>query len=278
MKYSFFIIVAVCIFIGSSAAAQYDTCAELKGFEPNGHLTDKEAQRAKYDTLRLYIEKCAATDPGSYFAFTSIDGALYLCSEDPKDYFEYRDWLISVLYLNTTVPFYFCRCVMSMALACRYSNYDPTNTTIAVLRYLRSNPKCNDEALQEQITQDSIDLIHTGKDTTIPSLGELGLGFLLNSSGVAPNLSSPKYLVGFTAKPNPFTTELQLRFHLNRMSYCSLQIVDILGNQVFAVSGRTYMEGDHEMIVDGKSLPSGMFYVRISTGFGEVKTIKLIKE
>ena len=32
------------------------------------------------------------------------------------------------------------------------------------------------------------------------------------------------------------------------------------------------------MHIDGKNLPSGTLYARISTGFGEVKTVKLVHD
>ena len=34
----------------------------------------------------------------------------------------------------------------------------------------------------------------------------------------------------------------------------------------------------HRVYLDGNSLPSGTLYGRISTGFGEVKTVKLVHE
>jgi hypothetical protein len=276
-KYFISIAITVWVFIGGKAVAQYDTCAQLKEWiavKP----WDKESAREQYDTLRLYIEKCAATDNQSFIAFTKLDGAVKLYSNDTTRYDRYREWLISVLYLNTTDG-YFCGCIMSMAGTFQYGKYDPANAAIAVYRYLRSNSRCNSQGLQDEITRDSLDLIHRGVDTTIPPLDSLGLGFLLNSSGVSPSVPlSQTYLSSFTANPNPFTGELQLHFHLNRMSHCSLQLFDILGNVVFASAGRTYEEGDRDMVLDGKSLPTGTYYARISTGFGEVKTIKLIKE
>jgi len=99
----------VVVFYAASAFGQnYDTCAHLKLWEnQNPQPGDIQIAKEQYDTLRLFIEKCAASDSESWYAFSHISSAVQLMSEDTTRYDIYRNWLISVLYLNTTQPYYF---------------------------------------------------------------------------------------------------------------------------------------------------------------------------
>ena len=95
-------------------SANLDSCALLKLWEekrPQNHIEAK----VQYDTLRLYVEKCAAIDSTSDEAFSHLDGAVSsFPPDDTLRYDRYRNWLISVLYLNTTRPYYFCNCMSSI--------------------------------------------------------------------------------------------------------------------------------------------------------------------
>jgi hypothetical protein len=269
----------------------YDTCAHLKEWETaNPQPGDWLVAKEQYDTLRLYIERCA-NDNQAYFAFLHIGGAVQLYSSDTNRFDLYRDWLISVLYLNTTDPVYFCACMYSIAGTYQFGKYNLPNARLAILIYLRNNPNCAGPGLDYDI-QGIIDDRHhewlirhqagdnSAEDTTLPSLDQIGLGFLLKNSAPSPTAPlSSIYLASFTSSPNPFTAETKLRFALNRMSYVSIEVYDLLGNKVYGnASGRTYEAGSYEIALDGKTLPHGTLYARISTGFGEVKTVKLVHE
>ena len=89
---------------------------------------------------------------------------------------------------------------------------------------------------------------------------------------------SNSFLNSFTSSPNPFTSETKLNFTLNRMTYVTIEVYDLLGNKVFGNAGRSYEAGSYEINLDGSTIPTGTFYARISTGFGEVKTVKLVHE
>jgi hypothetical protein len=271
----------ILLFAGSVFAQSYDTCAHLKIWES---IKPSDAATAKliYDSLRIYIKKCAASDDQSYAAFTPLDGAVPLYApKDTSRYAGYREWLISVLYLNTSTPIYFCRCLRSIAGTYQYGKYYSTNAGIAIFRYLRNNPQCNGQAINDIIKQDSLYLLQNGLDTTIPSLDSLGLGFLLTHESAAPSNSwlSDQYIASLTSSPNPFQSATNLRFELSRMSYVMIEVYDLLGNKVYGNGARkTYEAGSYEVALDGKSLPHGTLYARIATGFGEVKTVKLVHE
>ena len=92
------------------------------------------------------------------------------------------------------------------------------------------------------------------------------------------NEKSNAFLNTFTSNPNPFITSTKLNFTLNRTTYVTIEVYDLLGNKVFDNAGRSYDAGSYEISLDGNSLPSGTLYARIATGFGEVKTVKLVHE
>ena len=294
MKKKSCIVLAICavFFCAAPAFAQsYDTCAHLKEWETaNPQPGDAVVAKEQYDTLRLYIERCA-NDNQSYVAFGDMDGAVQLYSSDTTRFDLYCDWLISVLYLNTTDPAYFCACIYSISGTYSYGKYNLPNATLAVLNYLRHNSNCDGPGL-EKLYQDDINDRHrewqtlllagdtTIEDTVLPSLDQIGLGFLLKNN--APKTNGPlssQYLASFTSSPNPFIRKTSLQFTLNRMSYVTLSVYDELGRLVWGVGRGSSLEaGMHEVQLDGRSLPSGTLYARISTGFGEVKTVKLVHE
>jgi hypothetical protein len=260
----------------------YDTCAHLKEWEYMS-LSPEDSGLAKqaYDTLRLYVEKCAASDQTSYQAFGHLDGAVELNSPNDTSRFRaYRDWLISVIYLNTTEPAYFCNCLSSIAGTYQYSQFT-IRAGLAILNYIRHISACYGKGLDKEFTKDSLMAIQDGYDpTNLPPLDSLGLGFLLKG-GVKSSPSSAipsQYLASFSSNPNPFTSATKLNFALNRMTYVTIEVYDLLGNKIFGNSGRSYEAGSYEINLDATNFPSGTLYARISTGFGEVKTVKLVHE
>ncbi len=257
----------------------YDTCSHLKEAEFITPQNPQEAQRM-YDTLRLYVEQCAAIDNSSYLAFSALREAVsHLSASDTSRYRRFREWLISVIYLNTTESGYFCACLGTIVGT--YGSNDPfPNSSLAVLRYALSLPNCYSSTAQKQYDNSIENLIQSGKDTTIPPLDSIGLGFLLTHNSVSPSTVLPTmYLASFTSSPNPYKTETTLSFELNRMAYITVEVFDPLGRKVWGDDhGYSLDKGIHTVHLDGAKFSSGTYYARISTGFGEVKTVKLVKQ
>ncbi len=258
-----------------------DSCLHQRQWM-SGTRTTQEQYKTQYDSLRRYVESCAVLDNDySYHAFSSMDAAVQ--EYEPNDtsrYTLYRQWLVSVIYLNTTQEFYFCSCLLSIASTYKYGKFDPTNATISILRYIRDHTGCDHQSTENEIKKDSLFLIRNHKDTTIPSLEDLGLGFLLTHNSVSPSTVLPTiYLASFTSSPNPFKTETTLSFELNRMAYVTVEVFDPLGRKVWGDEhGYSLDKGIHTVHLDGAKFSSGTYYARISTGFGEVKTVKLVKQ
>jgi hypothetical protein len=275
----FFCFLFFILFASGSVQAQWeDTCKHLKqwvGFHPGDEATAK----LQYDTLRLYIERCAS-DQFSYSIFGYLNGSVQFMSDDENRFLPYRDWLISVLYLNTVQPLYFCACMGAIATTFQFGKNAYVGR-LAVLNYVRTyHRECWDSGGDKEYANDSAYDFAAGYDVNhLPPLDSLGLGFLLKASAPSPIAFESNYLTSFTSSPNPFKNETHLRFHLNRMAYATIGIYDELGHQVWGDgNGHSLEAGDHDGIITGSSLPEGPLYARISTGFGEVRTIKLVHE
>ncbi|HET9135969.1 MAG TPA: hypothetical protein VFO76_04975, partial [Candidatus Kapabacteria bacterium] len=216
----------------------------------------------------------------SYGYFSDISTAAYYMSDDIYRLDSCRAWLISVLYLNTTQEEYFCACMGAIYSTYRIGKYQVVGG-LAVMDWLRKNhPECWSSGMDEEYAVDSNAAAQGGYDVIhLPPLDSLGLGFLRKASTPSSTTVESNYLTLVTSLPNPFKSETHLRFHLNRMAYTTIGIYDVLGHQVWGDgNGHSLEAGDHEVVVDGSLLPEGSLYARISTGFGEVKTIQLVHE
>jgi hypothetical protein len=266
-------------FFSNSAQAQWaDTCQHLREWGAY-HPTDKLNATRQYDTLRLYIERCAS-DQISYGYFSDISTAAYYMSDDIYRLDSCRAWLISVLYLNTNQEEYFCACMGAIYSTYRIGKYQVVGG-LAVMDWLRKNhPECWDSQGDKEYSVDSNAAAQGGYDVIhLPPLDSLGLGFLLKASAPSPTTVELSYLTSLTSSPNPFKNETHLRFHLNRMAYTTIGIYDELGHQVWGDgNGHPLEAGDHDVSISAGSLPEGLLYARVSTGFGEVRTIKLVHE
>jgi hypothetical protein len=267
-------LLAFCAFFFCAATCygQYDTCAHLKEWEALNPDNEIEAQM-QYDTLRLYIEKCAEAECNAALAFGSLDGANQFRSADTNRYYQYRSWLIKVLYLNTSCVDYFCTVMGAIT-----TTYQKMVQILAVYNYLRTYHKeCWSSAADKDYSKDSVSAFHQGQDPThLPSLESLGLGFLMKT--VTPSGEGTQFISSFSSSPNPFIKNTTLHFALNGQSYISIEIYDLLGNKVYGNARKSYEPGSYEISLHGKDLPHGTLYARISTGFGEVKTVKLIHQ
>jgi hypothetical protein len=283
-KASFLFLICSSVFLSAAStnAQGYDTCAHLKAWNAVKPADgDYQIAKEQYDTLRIYVQQCAATDNHVSGAFTHLSGAVQLYSVDTTRFDIYRAWLISVFYIKTIDPYYTCNCLGAIAGTYQYGKYTPLGY-LAVMNYLRqTHPECWSSAGDQQYSQDSLYDAQNGYDPShLPPLDSLGLGFLLKGA-VSPTTGSTlpsQYLASFTSSPNPFKKETTLDFTLNRMTYTSIAVYDELGRLVWGYPGSSLEAGEHSIHLDATNFPSGTFYARISTGFGEVKTVKLVHD
>lgn len=248
---------------------------------------DKQGNRQLYDSLKMYVENCAAIDAESFRAFWQMhDAAIEMSPKNLSSLDTFRDWCISVLYLNTTNPNYFCNCLGAISgtygIGTEYFSKFPYAYGAVHNYFNKYHPECLGSDDSATYARDSSSARSDGIDPTIlPPLDSIGLGILLTHQGVSSpsTQSSNHFLTSFTSSPNPFFKEATLKFALNRMSYVTLAVYDGLGRLVWGDGKGSSLEaGVHRIQLNGGSFPTGTLYARISTAFGEVKTVKLIHQ
>jgi len=249
-----------------------------------------------YDTARHYIETCAYYFQ-SWWAFQiTSEGVQGLFVHDTSIIRRYRDWLESVLYLNTTDPEYFCQCVYAIAGTLNYPSdttavllNQRTNRGLSVFQWLLLHTDCDTEILRREYQRGrDAQYVHwletdttIALDTTLPSMSDLGLDSLLNLhfSGVAHPAIYSGILNSLTISKNPFTSTTTLHFALDKMAYLKAEVYDELGRMIVGDgSGHSFDPGKHQISFDLTGFASGADYLRVSMGDGEVRTIKLVKK
>ena len=262
-----------------------DTCQLLLnyGYSFNRNFMYEQA----YDSLRKFVETCPLHQ-SAYEAFPQTGVSVYnIEGNDSVRYEEYREWLISVLYLNTIDYKYYCGDVGQIMNTFGYrKGYERAFFT--VLRYLLDHPKCKSLGLQ-QLWDNSWSSLHydwSKGDTTVPfdstwpSLDSIGLEFLtkLDAPQVRPIYTS-KSLGSAIAMPNPFKDNIEIKLELLRSSYLGYTVYDALGKEIIHEAPKYMQSGEHLLpILFPINISSGTYYVRLLVGFGEVKTVKVVKE
>ena len=271
-----FLIITGSFLIFSNAAAHWtDTCSHLKTWAYIKPGNEAEYQR-QYDTLKMFIEHCAASDSLSWKVFTTLTGAVQFKSGDSTRFDEYRNWLIKVLYYNTTVPEYFCTCMEAIIRTFQYGKYKDIGG-FTIQDYLRKFHRNCLGANEDQVyTKDSLYLVQEGLDPSkLPSLDSLGLGFLLGQNSVADN----EIPIKVSSFPNPFHNKLRIDFTLKHVYSIKIEIYDELGKNVWNSQKDWALEtGLHSINIDSQNFPTGILYARISANSGEVATVKLVHE
>jgi hypothetical protein len=304
MKHSIYI-VAILLFFGSEAFGQgsVDTCNYLYD---RGHRLLEDGLVSSYlksnDTLRLFIERCATSTTAAdgspaYTEFGDISADVSQMDTSNGRWLDYRSWLKKVLYLNVDTNYY-CSDVEEMFTTFQY--YDPEkgidyNSIVSIVDYLLATNRCpvytnlflqrRAAARKDQIRiwRDTVtDSLKTPIDTSEQNIDSIGFSILRGPQHnlVLPSMPySQTIIASLTSTLNPFKTETTLEFVLNRMAYITADVYDVLGHKVWGSDrGGTMDAGAHQMRIDGAGMSSGIYYSRISTGFGEVKTVKLVKE
>ena len=78
--------------------------------------------------------------------------------------------------------------------------------------------------------------------------------------------------------PNPFNPKTKIRFDLPKTSKVKLKVFDVLGREVATLIDGVLEIGCHEVIVDGSTLTSGVYFYEITAGnYREIKKMVLLK-
>ena len=240
-----------------------------------------------YDTGMKLVEQCQ--DPNGFYFMTDAVNGLGNLGQLRADYFA---WLKSVLYLNTTNPSYFCACVYAIPGELPVPNhiYPDTgyNWGLAVLNWLIQNTTCDTPSLQKLYNRTRQTQIETWQnasgeyklDTTLPTMQQLGLDTLLNRHFLYSVSQPPQGIISnATANPNPVTSGTVISFGISQEAYVKIEVFDILGHEVASAGFESLFEpGNKSVPISLAGLPSGTYFARILTAYGEVQSVKLVKE
>jgi hypothetical protein len=280
-----------------------DTCLYLfgEGYEDNASGLYQQS----YDTLMLFVERCPFFPdyPASWRAFNIMGADIgILANNDTSLVHQYQLWLESVLYLNTIDPEYFCQCVFQIGTGWYYptdtsraQSSKGTNKELAVIQWLLQNTNC-DTALLNDIYRntrqsqyadwldDSTHGYYYPLDTTIPPLDSIqpGLKELLEKHFLYATVTGtppPSILSNATANPNPVTEGTVISFSIAKEAYVKIELFDVLGKQASSYGYESLFEpGNKSVSFSLAGLPSGTYYARIISAYGEVQSVKLVKE
>ena len=253
-----------------------------------------------YDTLRKFVEQCAKVKVfnGQEIVFGEIDGAVEYRNSDLNRYVEYREWLKSVLYLNTDTGIsgmrYYCRAVQSLWYTFNYN--PPTGADFkamqAILKYVHDSGKCElyfsdyEEILAGLRKRQYEFYIDTCKDTSVtpfdttwlPTIDDIDMSILRGPQNSVSHATHESRLGELIATCNPFTDILELKYRLDKSAMVRIDIFDELGRSVYGEGIGYKPSGEYRITIAGSSWASGAYYARLSTSGGEVQTIKMIKQ
>jgi hypothetical protein len=280
-----------------SSEADSETCATLYNKEYS-YLRSRD-WNPLYDTGKIFIEKCYDYINGQG-DFNSVfgdirDGMQAKALDDTSIFIETRRWLESVLYLNTTAPSYFCLCVadigatfQSVSDTSETLTWKDQNCGLAIGKWLWENdPQCDTQDLKRAYNatrssqrEDWLNDTSVLYDTTLPTMAQLGLDTVLEKH-LLLSLSKPPqgYITNATASPNPLNTGTIIFFGISKEAYVKIEVFDLLGNRVSSSGFESLFEpGNKAVPISLQGLPAGTYFARIVTAYGEVQTVKLVKD
>jgi hypothetical protein len=82
----------------------------------------------------------------------------------------------------------------------------------------------------------------------------------------------------FQNYPNPFNPRTIITYQIPEISFVTIKIYDVLGNEVETLANEEKPAGEYMVEIDGTDLPSGIYFYRIKAGsYSETKKMVLLK-
>ncbi len=288
----------------SNDTINMDSCQRLIGLAEDFDAANEFT--LEFDTAKYAIEHCVNTDPvaarqavGHLSIATNQDGNGPL----PQGWVIERNYLLSLFQLRPGDGSWLCG-ICNQLIGCMSDGDNDTswqqvdsstNRGLSLVYWLIHNSPCaqygtNDtetyvgsrqSEYESYLSWPNLNRDSVPFDTTIYTMQQLGLdsvlkyfGLLGVSEGTAPSIIS-----NATVYPNPTGAGAVISFGIAREAYVSINLFDVLGHQVSSASYEGVAEpGDLSVPISLQGLQSGTYFARIQTTFGEVQTVKLVKE
>jgi len=78
--------------------------------------------------------------------------------------------------------------------------------------------------------------------------------------------------------PNPFNPTTKIKYQIPELSFVTLKVYDVLGNEVATLVDEELPAGEYEVEFEGRGLSSGLYFYKLSAGnFIETKKMILMK-
>jgi len=238
-----------------------------------------------YDTICYYILHCyAQADPARTFG-TDFGGASRNIQKTHEGNVEARNFLLQALHLRNDDAWFCCDVAV---IGGTFDGDDKANMT--VLQFLIDNPRCaafRDQNVFEYNGDRFTDFQNWRQnakpndvyDSTLPTMHDLGLDSLLQfAASVKYDVQGPQIILAAGLTPNPGMGEFNVTLNIGREAYIHIEVFDLLGNQLPAGYSGVFEPGTRSVPLDLRTMPAGMYYLRISTANNEVRTMKLVKE
>ena len=88
----------------------------------------------------------------------------------------------------------------------------------------------------------------------------------------------PSELILYQNYPNPFNPTTILSFVIRHVSFVSLKIYDVLGNEISTLVNEEKPAGEYEINFNADNLPSGIYFYQLKSGnYSETKSMILLK-
>jgi hypothetical protein len=119
---------------------------------------------------------------------------------------------------------------------------------------------------------DSIVILNNSQNNNVLVLPAL-IDFPLSVDNSINNY--PKKLVLEQNYPNPFNPITKIKYQIPELSFVTLKVIDVLGNEVETLVNEEKPIGNYEVEFNGYELTSGIYFYRLQAGFF-VETKKMI--
>jgi len=245
---------------------------------------------AAFDTVRYFVKHCVGLPNADeiFGALGECNGLATLLKGEPGQIY-FRNYLISILYLNPRDAWY-CADIREMVHSFKFDYGYPA--ALGLTKWLIDNPRCGDASdaysywLMRKgeytgwLDSVTVDTTKYPFDTTILTLHQMGLDTLLSSASVTHySILGPQIIADARLTSNPFKSETSLSLSIDREAYLHIEVLDLLGRKLAGAGFEGVFEpGSRIVPLKMESVPSGTYYVRISTANNELRTIKIEKK